>query len=496
MQFVLCGGYMISEKRAKKYGFWKYFEEIAAIPHGSGNTKKISNYLVDFAKENGLKYVQEKCGNVIIYLPASEGREKEETLILQGHMDMVAVKEKGTEKDLELDGLDLFMEKGYVGARGTSLGGDDGIALAYALSIMADNKLSHPAIEAVFTVNEEVGMDGAHALDAGRLSGKTMINLDNETEGELIVGCAGGAGIECVIPVEWKSRTANAYEITVSGLKGGHSGTEINDGRVSAVTIIARFFAQLKLVRTRIIDIQTGEKDNAIAKSGTIKFICSAPKSDVIETVNFYADVLKEELASREPGLKFDFKVLGEGIEVTALHKADSERIMDVLLALPQGVREMSADIPGLVETSDNIGIVSLKEDGLHISALVRSSYESAKQALCDKIIAVASLGGGSSTQGREYPGWQFSKESPLLSHVVKNYREFYGSEPVVKTIHAGLECGIFADKIKKLDCISMGPEVKDIHTVNERLSVASAEKTYDFLLKLLENEIVKENKE
>ncbi len=496
MQFVLCGGYMISEKRAKKYAFWKYFEEIAAIPHGSGNTKKISNYLVDFAKENGLKYVQEKCGNVVIYLPASEGREKEETLILQGHMDMVAVKEKGTEKDLELDGLDLFMEKGYVGARGTSLGGDDGIALAYALSIISDNKLSHPAIEAVFTVNEEVGMDGAHALDAGRLSGKTMINLDNETEGELIVGCAGGAGIECVIPVEWKSRTANAYEITVSGLKGGHSGTEINDGRVSAVTIIARFFAQLKLVRTRIIDIQTGEKDNAIAKSGTIKFICSAPKSDVIETVNFYADVLKEELASREPGLKFDFKVLGEGIEVTALHKADSERIMDVLLALPQGVREMSADIPGLVETSDNIGIVSLKEDGLHISALVRSSYESAKQALCDKIIAVASLGGGSSTQGREYPGWQFSKESPLLSHVVKNYREFYGSEPVVKTIHAGLECGIFADKIKKLDCISMGPEVKDIHTVNERLSVASAEKTYDFLLKLLENEIVKENKE
>ena len=483
---------MLSEKRPKKYGFWKYFEEIAEIPHGSGNTRRISRYLVDFAKEQGLKYVQEKCGNVIIYCPASEGREKEEPVILQGHMDMVAVKEPDCVKNLEEEGLELFVKGGMLGAKGTSLGGDDGIALAYVLAVMADKKISHPAIEAVFTVEEEVGMEGAQALDASNLSGRIMLNIDNETEGELIVGCAGGAGVVCSIPVEWKTRTANAYEIKVSGLRGGHSGTEINDFRVSAVTIIARFLAQLKLVRTRIMAIEVGDKDNAIAKSGRISFICSAPKSDVIETVNFYADVLKEEFEFNEPGLKFEFNVLGEGIEVTALHKADSERIMDVLLALPQGVAAMSAAVPGMVETSVNVGVVELKEDRLEITTLIRSTSESAKQALCDKVIAVCELGGGTAAQGKEYPAWEYRVVSPLRDHVVKLYNEFFEKEPEVKTIHAGLECGIFSDKLKGLDCISFGPEIRDIHTTNERMDIASAEKHYDFLLKILESEIKK----
>ena len=477
---------MLLEKHYKKYPFWKYFEEISEIPRGSGNTRKISNYLAEFAKDRGLKYVQEKSGNVIIYKDATEGRENEEPIILQGHMDMVAVKDDGVEKDLDTDSLELFVKKGLLGAKGTSLGGDDGIALAYAMAILEDNNLSHPALEVIFTVDEEVGMEGAISLDGTRLHSKRLINIDNECEGEIITGCAGGAGVLINIPVEWKTRNANAYEIKVSGLRGGHSGTEINDHRVSAVTVIARFLAQLKLVRTRIMSIEIGDKDNAIAKSGTIRFICSAPKPDVIETVEFYTDVLKEEYATKEPGLKVEFKVLGEGIEVTALHKADSERVMDVLLALPQGVAAMSADAPGFVETSDNIGVVRLKEECLEIEALVRSNYESAKQALCDKIIAVAALAGGSTEQGKEYPGWEYKKDSSLREHAVKVYTEFYGKEPKVDIIHAGLECGIFADKIKNLDCISIGPNVYDIHTTAERLDIESANRTYDFVKKLL----------
>ena len=481
---------MLAEKRAKKYTFWKFFEEICAIPHGSGNTKEISAYLVDFAKERGLKYVQERCGNVIIYAPASEGRENEEPVILQGHMDMVAVKTEGCEKDMSEEGLELFVKKGMLGAKDTSLGGDDGIALAYALAIMDSKTVSHPAIEAVFTVDEEVGMNGAASLDVSKLKSGRMINIDNEKEGEIITACAGGASIHCEIPVEWKTRVANSYELRVSGLRGGHSGIEINDNRVSAVTIIARFLAQLKLVRTRIIEIEVGEKENVIAKSGLIRFICSAPKPDVIDTVTFYADVLKEEFAAKEPDLKFDFKVLGENTEVTALHKADSERIMDALLAMPQGVESFSGSINGLVETSDNIGVVSLKQEALFVDVLVRSSSESAKQALCDKVIAVCMLSGGKAEQCREYPGWEYKLDSPLRDHAAAVYKELFEKEPELSLIHAGLECGIFADKMAKLDCISIGPDVHGIHTTGERLDIASAERVFDYLSAILEKEI------
>lgn len=481
---------MLAEKRAKKYTFWKFFEEICAIPHGSGNIKEISEYLASFAKERNLKYVKERCGNVIIYSPATEGRENEAPVILQGHMDMVAVKADGCKKNMKEDGLELFVKKGLLGAKDTSLGGDDGIALAYALAIMDSTTISHPAIEAVFTVDEEVGMDGAIALDPEKLHSSVMINIDNEKEGELITGCAGGASVHCEIPVEWKSRSANAYELKVSGLKGGHSGADINNNRISAVTIIARFLAQLKLVRTRIMEIEIGEKENVIAKSGSIKFICSAPKPDVIDTITFYADVLKEEFAIKEPDLKFDFNVIGENIEVTALHKEDSERVMDFLLALPQGIEAMSGGIKGLVETSDNIGVVSLKKECLSADVLVRSSSESAKQALCDKVIAVCDLAGGTAEQCREYPGWEYRAESPLRDHAVKVYTEMFEKEPELNLIHAGLECGIFADKLPNIDCISIGPDIHDIHTINERLDIASAERVFDYLTMILASEI------
>ena len=474
------------EDRNEKYFFWHFFEDITKIPHGSGNTEGIADYLIEFARDNELKVVKEECGNVIIYKPGSDGNEAKQPIILQGHMDMVAVSDPDCEIDITKDPLKLTVDGDWLTAEKTSLGGDDGIAIAYMLAILADNTLAHPPIEAVFTVDEEVGMNGAAGLDTFNLHSKRMINLDNEEEGVLITSCAGGAHIVSSTPVEWKERAANSYEIRVTGLKGGHSGTEIDKNRISAATIIARFLAQLKLVRTRIIDVNFGEKDNAIASSGYIKFICSAPKQDVIEVVDFYAEVMKEEFASREPDLNFEFNILGEMENVKALHKADSERIMDMLLALPQGISSMSGDIPGLVETSCNIGIVRLEEDGLKTTVSVRSSSDSSKQALCDKVIAVVALAGGESKQCGEYPAWEYKRDSKLRDHMAAVYEKMYGKAPVMTAIHAGVECGIFADKMIQLDCISIGPDMEGVHTTGEKLSISSAERTYDYLLEVI----------
>ncbi|MBQ8281936.1 MAG: aminoacyl-histidine dipeptidase [Lachnospiraceae bacterium] len=466
--------------------FWKYFEEMCAIPHGSGNITAISNYLVDFARKHELKYVQDEVGNVVIYKDASEGYENEPGVIIQGHMDMVAVKDDDCSLDLTKDGLKLVIDGDWLTAEGTSLGGDDGIAVAYALAILADKEAKHPYLEVVVTVDEEVGMDGAIALDGSLLKARRMLNIDNEGEGILLTSCAGGSKIECSIPVERKERTANVYELSVSGLKGGHSGIMIHDHRVSAAVILARYLCELKTVRTRIIDIQCGTKDNAIADSGYMKFICSAPLPDVCETVQFYTDVLKEELASKEPDFEVKFNCVGQGMPVNALHKADSDRIMDFFLALPQGVDTMSADIPGLVETSDNIGVVKLNENEFNVTVSVRSSFASAKQALCDKIIAIATLAGGTSTQSGDYPGWAFRKDSPLRDKMVEIYKEMTGKDAKIEAVHAGVECGIFAEKLPGLDCVSFGPDMEDIHTTKERLSISSSERVFEYVVRIL----------
>lgn len=466
--------------------FWKYFEEISAIPRGSGNTAGISNYLAGTAEKLGLKYEQDAIGNVVIYKAASEGYENEPGVIIQGHMDMVAVKDDDCELDLTKDALKLVTDGDWLSAEGTSLGGDDGIAVAYALAILEDDSVKHPYLEVVITVDEEVGMDGAMALDGKLLKARRMLNIDNEGEGVLLTSCAGGSKITCEIPVERKERAANVYELTVSGLRGGHSGVAIHDNRVSAAVILARYLCELKTVRTRIIDIECGTKDNAIADSGYMKFICSAPMPDVYETVQFYTDVLKEELASKEPGLEVKFECVGQGIKVNALHKEDSNRIMDFLLALPQGVDAMSADIEGLVETSDNIGVIKLNENTLDVTVSVRSSYASARQALCDKVIAIATLAGGKALQSGDYPGWAFRKDSPLRDKMVKVYQEMTGSEPKIEAVHAGVECGIFVEKLDGLDCVSFGPDIEDIHTTNERLSISSSERVYEYVLRIL----------
>ncbi len=529
----------------------QYFEEICRIPHGSGNIQQISDYLVDFAKAQGLQYVQEPCGNVIIRAEATPGYENKPGVILQGHMDMVAVKDADCTKDMEKEGLDIFLEmpadgaaqtgdaatklpfKGLVGARGTSLGGDDGIAIAMAMAVLADKTIPHPAIDFVATVNEETGMDGAIALDPAHVRERRLINLDSEDEGIFIAGCAGGATLRLRLPIEREDLPgADVYTITLSGLLGGHSGTEIHKNRANAILLMGRVLRSLPGVRLLFLD--GGTKDNAIpvsakaivaipigfaaaldsAKNAAAQGDGKAKESaknaaaqgdgktqfcaESTTAQNFAAahetplDVsgitaeLRNALAGKEDGLSITVEKHEGSMSRVGVLKADcQEKLLKLLAILPFGPAAMST-LPELVETSDNVGIIRTTEDIVEIATSVRSLIESEKQALIEKITTMSELCGATVSRNSEYPGWQYRMESPLRDLAVAAYREQYGEEPQVLTIHAGLECGLLLEKIPDLDAISMGPQMHDIHTTKERMDVASVERTWRLLLSIL----------
>lgn len=514
----------------------QYFEEICGIPHGSGNIQQISDYLVDFAKAQGLQYVQEPCGNVIIRAEATPGYEDKPGVILQGHMDMVAVKDADCTKDMEKEGLDIFLEmpadgaaqkgdaatklpfKGLVGARGTSLGGDDGIAIAMAMAVLADKTIPHPAIDFVATVNEETGMDGAIALNPAHVRERRLINLDSEDEGIFIAGCAGGATLRLRLPIEREDLPgADVYTITLSGLLGGHSGTEIHKNRANAILLMGRVLRSLPGVRLLFLD--GGTKDNAIPVSA--KAIVAIPTgfaaaqnsakntaeqddgktqggAESTTAQNFAAahetplDVsgilaeLRNALAGKEDGLSITVEKHEGSMSRVGVLKADcQEKLLKLLAILPFGPAAMST-LPDLVETSDNVGIIRTTEDMVEIATSVRSLIESEKQALIEKITTMSELCGATVSRNSEYPGWQYRMDSPLRDLAVAAYREQYGEEPQVLTIHAGLECGLLLEKIPDLDAISMGPQMHDIHTTKERMDVASVERTWRLLLSIL----------
>lgn len=479
-----------------------YFEKICGIPHGSGNTKQISDYLAAFAEERNLEHYQDVAGNVIIIGEASLGYEDHEPVILQGHMDMVAVKGPSASIDMEKEGLRLILDGNRLMAENTSLGGDDGIGVAYALAILAGN-YRHPRIEAVFTVDEEVGMNGARALDVSPLKGKRLINLDSEEEGIFLAGCAGGARVNISLPCEKIKSEGVPCEICISGLLGGHSGGEIDRGRGNAICLLGRVLGSLsEKLDFCIENMQGGAADNAIPSSAKADILiagyardtgwtktgqggfsyeeCARIVNHVCEKINLE---LKEELAGKDEGIKLTaaFGQIQEGAG------AEAKKIISFLSALPWGVQSMSAAMPGLVETSLNPGLLSMEEGCLRISISVRSSLESAKKALTGRLEGLAYLAQAQVEVTGEYPGWAFKKESPLREKMVQTYRMLYGREPVVEAIHAGLECGLLAYKIPGLDCVSIGPDMKNIHTAQEELDISSAGRVWEYLLKLLE---------
>ncbi len=465
-----------------------FFEEITKIPHGSGNVGQISDYLVKFARDRGLYCIQDELKNIIIVKEAVPGYEDEPTVILQGHMDMVAVKKPDCDIDMAKEGLRIAVRGDEIYAEGTSLGGDDGIAVAYALALLDSDTIKHPRLEVIVTVDEEVGMDGARGIDLSMLTGNRMVNLDSEDEGIFLTSCAGGARIKGKLPLSEAQRQGVAVEVTVGGLLGGHSGGEIHKERGNSNCLMGRLLYRLaETFDIGISRLQGGLADNAIPReTKAVLVVEERDKEAILDVVKTVEGEIRAELSSKDPGA---FLAAGEGRPGSWLCTTaeDTAKAAAWLIALPNGVQAMSADMHGLVETSLNLGILSYEDGSLLADFSVRSSVESAKQALIDRLCAVIGLAGGSFSVSGDYPGWKYRKDSPLREKMTALYEKMYGKAPKVEAIHAGLECGILGSKIADLDCVSMGPDMKDIHTTEETLSISSTGRVWEFLVRLLE---------
>lgn len=465
-----------------------YFEEIANIPHGSRNTKQISDYLVNFAKERNLEHYQDELNNVVIIKEASEGYENAEPVIIQGHMDMVCEKENGSTIDFEKDGLELYVDDGFVKAKDTTLGGDDGIAVAYALALLDSKELKHPRLEVVITVDEEIGMLGAVDIDLSMLKGHIMLNIDSDVEGEFLTSCAGGMSINSSIPVTRTAQTGLETIITLTGLDGGHSGAEIHKEHGNANILMGRILENIfNELPFGILDFNGGLKDNAIPRESTVTLLIpEEAREDVTRIVNATAKELAAELSVADPATRIDLS-FGNVTEKNVLDYASVNKIILYLRTVPNGVINMSQVIPGLVETSLNLGILELKDNELSTLTSIRSSVATRKEDLKRRVMNIIEMLGGECEAEGEYPAWEYNDHSTLRPQVVKVYQELFGQEPKLTAIHAGLECGILSDKIPDLDCVSFGPTNYDIHTPKERLSISSTEKYWNFLVKFLE---------
>ncbi len=454
-----------------------YFEELCGIPHGSGNTKAISDFCMAFARQHGLDAEQDAYNNVLIRKPGSAGYETHPPVILQGHLDMVCEKEPERSIDFTRDGLELFLDGDWIGARGTTLGGDDGIAVAMGLAVLEDDTLAHLPLEVLFTTDEETGMDGAVGLDASRLRGRTLINADSEEEGVLTVGCAGGARAELRIPVTREPVDAPCYTVTVDGLIGGHSGAEIHKGRLNANIVMGRFLQSLP-EGFRLVTLAGGLKDNAIPR----QTVCVLAGDDPTAAASAFAAAAQ---IPADPDLTIT--VAPAPAAKTAVTAADSRRVAEFLATVKNGVQAMSRHIEGLVETSLNLGVLELEEAALRATFSVRSSVGESKTALLADLEQTAAAFGGTYSSHGHYPAWEYREVSPLRDVMVAVYEEQTGEKPVVKAIHAGLECGLFSEKLPGLDAVSFGPRMRDIHTTRERLCISSTERTYAYLCRVLE---------
>ena len=463
---------------------FSYFEEICAIPHGSYHTKAISDYLVDFAKAHGLRYIQDEVNNVILFQDGTCGYEDHPPVILQGHMDMVCEKDADCPLDMDRDGLDVTHDGVSVYAKGTTLGGDNGIAVAYALALLADPTIAHPPLEVIITVDEEVGMLGADAIDLSMLKGRTLINLDSEDEGIFTVSCAGGCRATLHLPTDRHAVYGPCVRLVVDGLKGGHSGAEIDKNRANANKVMGEFLSRIQsLMPLCMTSFEGGSKDNAIPRSCEVKLVAMGIH---LERINDIAQALQAEIREQydEPDAlvqAFDVDALGGN----ALSTETTSKVIALLCATPNGIQAMSEAMPGLVQTSLNLGIAKL-EDEMRLTFSVRSSVNAEKLELLQKLKDTAQFYGASYTQMGDYPAWEYQEESHLRDRMVETYQKMFGKTPEVIAIHAGLECGLLGEKLPGLDCVSIGPQMQDIHTSREKLDIASTERMWRFLQEVL----------
>ncbi|MEA4982083.1 MAG: aminoacyl-histidine dipeptidase [Paludibacter sp.] len=468
---------------------WNYFHQITQIPRPSKKEEKIRNYLKGFAVEQQLSYSEDVAGNIIIRKGAASGFENHSGVILQAHMDMVCEKNSGVEHNFETDAIKTYTDGDWIKARGTTLGADNGIGMAIMLAVLADKTLQHPALECLFTVDEETGLTGALMLEKNLLKGSILINLDSEDDGEIFIGCAGGIGTKAVINYQ-KEKSPDGYfggKISVSGLTGGHSGGDIHLGLGNAVKIMNRYLWQLnRQMDVRLISIEGGNLHNAIPREASAFFAVPYSEKETIRVMlNHFIAEMEGIYKSTDPLMKITLE--SESLPALTITKTDSDRFLNALYACPHGVIAMSKDIPGLVETSTNLASVKMRENQqIEINTSQRSSVESAKSDIAAQVYAVFALAGANITQSEGYPGWQPDLNSVILEKASSTYKSLFGEEAKVKAIHAGLECGLFLEKYPHLDMISIGPQMYGVHSPDERLSISSTQKTWNWLLETL----------
>lgn len=468
-------------------GVFEMFEQLCAIPHGSRNTKAISDFCVAFAQEHELDYRRDDHNNVILFAPATLGMEQARPIMLQGHLDMVCEKEPDCSIDMQKDGLQLKTDGEWIWADGTTLGGDDGIAIAYALAILADSGIPHPPLEVVLTTDEEIGMLGAAAIDLSKNQARRMLNIDSEEEGVLLAGCAGGATVCCHIPLMWTLKKGLRATVQISGLCGGHSGMEIQKGRANANQLMGRLLQEMdEAFAYSLCTVHGGGKDNAIARESTADIVILPERlADLTAFAAQQQDQYRAEYGEIDPNITIT--VTAGTQDTFEIMMGDCRRtVLSVLCRIPNGVQQMSHDIEGLVQTSLNLGIVNVDFRGIHLTSSVRSSVNAEKQQLIQQLTDLCESFGGQCEVMGEYPAWEYQANSRLRDIMTEVYTEQYGKAPVIEVIHAGLECGLLSGKLDGLDCVSFGPDIIDIHTTREKLSIPSVQRTWKLLLEVL----------
>ena len=475
-------------KDLKPSGIWNYFHEITQIPRPSKKEEKIIAYLLEFAKKHNLQAKKDDAGNVLITKPATKGKENLPTVILQGHVDMVCEKNSGTQHDFENDPIETYIDGDWLKAKGTTLGADNGMGVAAALTILASDTIEHGKLECLFTVDEETGLTGAYALGKDFLTGDVLINLDTEEEGEIYIGCAGGKITTVTFTYKKEEVPANYFwfKVQVNGLNGGHSGAEIHKGLGNANKILNRYLWELNKKQDLVLaEIDGGNLHNAIPREA--RALCAVPMKDkesVRVDLNIYTAEIENEFAVTEPNLKTELS--SEAPCKEAIDMVTAGRLLKAVYAVHNGVYAMSQDIPGLVETSSNLASVKQADRKIKIVTSQRSAILSSRKDMSEMIRSAFMLGGAEVTTGEGYPGWKPNPSSPILKVAVDSYKKLFGVEPKVKAIHAGLECGLFLEKYPSLDMVSFGPTLRGVHSPDERMLIPTVDKFWRHLLDVL----------
>lgn len=465
-----------------------YFEELSAVPRSSRNNKKIGDYLVNFAKEHDLEHYQDEAGNVIIYKGATVGYETAEPVMLQGHMDMVPAVAEGYEHDFTKEPLDLYIEdEDFITADGTTLGADNGIAIAMALAMLASDQFDHPALEVLITVDEEIGMLGAEALDPSKISARRIINIDSEEEGVITVGCAGAVDANTVFETPREKKKGILYRYALDGLQGGHSGNDINRERGNAIDLTSRVILNcLSSSRLNIVKLNGGDVSNAICNKVTGEILVHPEDCLAFErALRVIAAEIKSEYQVSDPDLRVAMEKVGEA-EVEVVTDECQERLMKYLFVVPTGVHHMSASLPGMVETSMSIGVLRLDGNEMRTAAMIRSSVESRKANLSARVNMLTEAYGGKCEFAGSYGAWELNTNSDLLDICISTFERHFGRTPEVGAVHAGLECGKWAEKWGEIDAVSIGPNMTGVHSPLERLSIPSTARTWEFLKAIL----------